>query len=350
MNSRTTILTCRRPALVLPALVLPALVLSALVLSACGEEQSVAAESARIEPSILLLFGPLPNSIPHPRGPASDAQIELGRRLFFEKRLSITGTLSCNSCHGLDTYGVDGQRFSTGHAGQLGGRNAPSVYNAAGHVAQFWDGRAADVEEQAKGPILNPDEMGMPSEAAVLRVLNDIPEYVSAFAKAFPGEDPSLTYDNLGRAIGAFERQLTTPSRWDAFLAGETDAITNGEKRGFTTFVEVGCPVCHNGPFVGGRLYQKLGLVMPWPGLQDKGRGEVTGKSADDYFFKVPSLRNVEKTGPYFHDGSVKHLGNAIKKMARHQLGVELETEKVESILTWLKCLTGKLPGVTDRR
>ena len=301
---------------------------------------------ARIERSQLTAFAPLPASIPHRDGAATQAQIDLGRRLFFEKRLSANQSISCNSCHPLDRHGVDGRQFSAGHVGQLGGRNAPTVFNAAGHIAQFWDGRAKDVEEQAKGPILNPDEMAMPSEAAVLDVLRGIPEYVEAFEVAFPTDEPRLTYDNLGRAIGAFERQLVTPSRWDAFLRGDSRVLSDAEKRGFNTFVRVGCITCHSGIYVGGRSYQKLGLLRRWPNQKDLGRGAVTGSVTDNLFFKVPSLRNVAKTAPYFHDGSVKDLGEAVRMMARHQLARTLDDERVAAIVAWLECLTGEVPGI----
>lgn len=260
--------------------------------------------------------------------------------LFFDKRFSKNHDISCNSCHGLDTFGVDNQQFSPGHKKQLGGRNAPTVYNAALHIAQFWDGRAKDVEEQAKGPVLNPVEMAMPDEASVLKVINSIPEYVDAFKKAFPG-DSAVSYDNFGKAIGAFERKLVTPSKFDKFLAGDSAALSNAEKKGLNTFIEVGCFSCHNGPALGGNMYQKLGLVKAWPELKDLGRSAVTKNDAEKYFFKVPSLRNIEKTGPYLHDGSEKDLGALVSKMAEYQLAKKLTDDQVASIVTFLKTLTG---------
>jgi cytochrome c peroxidase len=242
---------------------------------------------------------------------------------------------------------VDNLPTSPGHKGQKGNRNSPTVYNAAGHFVQFWDGRAPTVEEQAKGPILNPVEMAMPGEEHVLAVIKSIPQYVEAFAKAFPGEADPITYNNVGRAIGAFERTLTTPAPWDKYLTGDTKALSAKEKAGFNKFVEVGCMTCHTGPYVGGMMYQKAGLVQPWPSQTDQGRFDHTKNEADRMLFKVPSLRNVAKTGPYFHDGSVSDLGTAVKMMARHQLGRELSDDDVGLIVAWLGTLTGDLP--TDK-
>ena len=292
----------------------------------------------------LAVFAPLP-AVMHGPGPAPTAeQIALGRTLFYETRLSNGHDVSCNSCHALNGYGADGRRVSFGHRGQTGNRNAPTVYNAAGQVAQFWDGRAATIEAQAKGPILNPAEMGMPDSGAVLAHMRGTPAYVAAFRAAFPGERQPVTYDNVGRAIGAFERGLVTPARWDKFLAGDSKALTPEEQRGAATFVRVGCAGCHNGAYVGGGSFQKLGLVRPWPSRADSGRFNVTHQAGDLYAFKVPALRNVAMTGPYFHDGSVASLDSAIRLMGRHQLGAELSEAQVRSIHAWLAALTGKLP------
>lgn len=290
-------------------------------------------------------FAALPADVPSPDNPFSDEKIALGRMLFFEKRLSKNHDISCNSCHVLDTYGVDNQPTSTGHKGQKGARNSPSVYNAALHVAQFWDGRAATVEAQARGPVLNPVEMALPDAKAVEKVLSSMPEYVDAFKKAFPGDKKPVSFDNMAKAIGAFERKLLTPGRWDRFLAGDKTALTDAEKEGFLKFVETGCTACHNGPAVGGQTYMKLGLVTPWPNDKDLGRFEVTKNEADKLVFKVPSLRNVEKTAPYFHDGSVATLPEAVKLMAKHQLGKELSDADTASIIAFLGTLTGELPA-----
>lgn len=293
----------------------------------------------------LSMFAVLPTVMSPAGAPNSPAEVALGRRLFYETLLSNGHDVSCNSCHALNGYGADGRRVSFGSVGHVGGRNAPSVYNAAGHLSQFWDGRATTVEEQAKGPILNAVEMGMPSATAVLDHLQASATYRAAFAAAFPGQSSPITYDNVGRAIGAFERGLVTPSRWDGYLTGDTAALTQAERVGLATFVRTGCASCHSGAFVGGQMYRRLGLVAPWPTATDSGRITVTRAAADLFVFKVPSLRNVEKTGPYFHDGAVASLDSAILLMGRHQLGVELDAPRIASIRAWLATLTGVLPG-----
>ncbi|MFZ5481034.1 MAG: cytochrome-c peroxidase [Myxococcota bacterium] len=324
-----------------------------LALIACSQEP--AAPSAppaappkpagvTVDAAAKALFAPLPARMDGPEGAPSAEKIALGRMLYHEKRLSKGGQIACASCHQLDRFGVDGEPTSPGHEGQRGGRNSPTSLNAAGHVAQFWDGRAATIEDQAKGPVLNPIEMAMPDEKTVVAVLGGIPEYRDAFAKAFPGEPDPVTYDNMAKAIGAFERGLVTPSRWDKFLAGDDAALTDAEKTGFNTFVATGCASCHGGAYVGGASYQKLGMVNPWPDTtKDEGRFAVTKADADKMVFKVPSLRNVAKTGPWFHDGSVTTLEDAVKKMGHHQLGKDLSDADVASIVTWLGALTGEL-------
>lgn len=300
--------------------------------------------TAAFQQQQLASFAPLPAAIASPSNPATAARVALGRQLWYETVLSDAHDLSCNGCHPLNGYGADGRRVSLGHRGQEGGRNAPTVYNAAGHVAQFWDGRAADVEAQAKGPILNPAEMGMPDSAAVLAHLRASPQYRAAFRAAFPDESQPVTYDNVGRAIGAFERGLLTPSRWDTYLQGDTTALTAGEREGFATFVAAGCQNCHNGAYVGGNSFQKVGLLRPWPSQADSGRFVVTKSPSDAMVFKVASLRNVAKTGPYFHDGSVASLDSAVKMMARYQLGREISDHDARAIATWLGALTGQIP------
>jgi cytochrome c peroxidase len=288
------------------------------------------------------VFGTPPSEMASKTNPVTPAKIDLGRRLYYETKLSKSGEISCNSCHDLAAYGVDGEPTSPGHEGQRGGRNSPTVYHAAAHVAQFWDGRAADVEEQAKGPILNPIEMAMPSEAAVVKVLKSTPHYPSQFKAAFPGEADPVTYDNMARAIGAFERRLVTPAPFDDFLAGNEDALSKQQLEGLQTFMDIGCTACHVGPVIGGSLYQKMGLVRAYE-TEDMGRYEVTGHASDRKVFKVPSLRNIEKTGPYFHDGSIAELDQAIRLMGLHQLGRELSQQQVDAIAAFLSSLTGKI-------
>lgn len=303
--------------------------------------------AATVDRSLLAAFSVLPARMVSPTAPITDDQIALGKQLYFENRISKGQAISCNTCHGLDTYGVDNKPTSPGHKGQLGARNSPTVYNAALHVAQFWDGRAKDVEAQALGPILNPVEMSMASDKAVLEVLKSMPEYEAAFKKAFPADKEPISYTNVGKAIGAFERTLVTPSRWDKYLGGDDSALTDEEKAGLAKFLDVGCNTCHAGAAVGGRDFKKLGQAKAWPTeLKDNGRFDVTKDEADRFFFKVPSLRNVDKTAPYFHDGSVKTLDEAVTLMARHQLGKELAADDVKNIVAFLKSLTGELPKI----
>lgn len=303
-----------------------------------------ATEKVEPNPAFLSFFAPLPKVAASKDNPVTAAKVELGRRLYFDKRFSLSQTISCNSCHGLDNYGVDGHATSEGFRGQHGGRNAPTVLNAALHIAQFWDGRAPNVEEQAKGPVLNPIEMAMPDKEHVVAVIQSIPGYAPLFANAFPGEKDPINYNNFGNAVGAFERELLTPARWDEFLGGDAAKLSAAENEGFNTFVSTGCVSCHNGIGVGGGMYQKLGLVKPWEGLKDEGRSAITKNEAEKGFFKVPSLRNIEKTGPYLHDGSVKDLPTMVRKMGEHQLGRTLSNADVESIVAFLKSLTGKVP------
>lgn len=285
-------------------------------------------------------FEPLPASIIDEEENA--ALIKLGKMLYMDPRLSVNDKISCNSCHGLNNFGVDNEPTSPGHEGKRGGRNSPTTMNAALHIAQFWDGRARDVEEQALGPILNPVEMGMPNKSAVVKKIQAIDEYQTLFAEAFSQEKYPFNYNNIGKAIGAFERTLLTPSRFDDFLNGDEDALNKSEKRGLKKFMHMGCTNCHNGVALGGNSYKKIGLVEPYE-TSDMGRFEVTGLESDKKVFKVPSLRNITKTGPYFHDGSVETLDEAIQLMAKHQLGRDhVGHGMVRDIKAFLGSLTGK--------
>jgi cytochrome c peroxidase len=340
------------------ALQLAAISAALVVVTACrtrqesGEVEKTATEGrlipavqdAQLTSSEMAMFAPLPARMDAPGQTPSDAAIALGRTLYYETQLSDGHDVSCNSCHALNGYGADGRRVSFGHKGQEGSRNAGTVYNAAGQVAEFWDGRAPNVEEQAKGPILNPDEMGMPDTNAVLEHLRTAAKYRAAFAAAFPRQANPVTYENVGRAIGAFERGLVTPSRWDTYLKGDTAALTAQERRGAKTFIAAGCTTCHAGAYIGGQSFQKVGLVRPWPNTADSGRISVTKAPSDLYVFKVPVLRNVEKTGPYFSDGSVGSLDSAIVLMGRYQLGAALSNAQVGDIHAWLHSLTGEIP------
>lgn len=323
------------------------LLLSALQASDKSEtEPSIPAsvKSVDINPRLLRRFQPLRSQIETTTNPITQAKTDLGRMLFFEPRLSKAQKTSCNTCHVLANYGADGLSTSVGHRGQQGTRNSPTVYNAAGFFAQFWDGRAETVEEQATGPILNPVEMALESPQQGVKVLSSIPEYREAFKQAFPGEADPLTFENAALAIAAFERRLTTPSRWDDYLRGNQNALTVPELEGLKVFTNIGCMVCHTGEFVGGAMYQKVGIVEPWPDQGDQGRFAVTKQDTDRMMFKVPTLRNVAKTGPYFHDGSVPTLDAAVRRMGRYQLGLALSEQEVAAIVTWLGALTGELP------
>jgi len=315
----------------------PALFLLLLSCSGGGRE-------GVLDPGLLNAFAPLPEVMEADHNPVTPAKTALGRRLFHDPRFSQSGAISCATCHPLDQYGMDGETVSDGHEGAKGERNAPTVYNAAGHFVQFWDGRAADVEEQARGPVLNPVEMAMASEADVETVLRSDPSYAPEFRRAFPRDADPLTFNNMALAIGAFERTLTTPSRWDAFLKGDQSALTSGEQAGFAKFTETGCMTCHRGPYVGGQMYSRLGIVKNWPDKRDTGRFQVTGHERDRLIFKVPGLRNVSKTAPYFHNGAVETLDEAISLMAGYQLGKQLTDDEVHQIKTWLQTLTAQ-PG-----
>jgi cytochrome c peroxidase len=287
-------------------------------------------------------FGTLPTKMP---GAEKDTPelVSLGKMLYEERRLSVNDTQSCASCHILEGKkgGVDNTKFSPGAKGSLGGRNAPTVLNAGLHIAQFWDGRAATLADQAKGPILNPVEMGMPSDKAVVAKIEKIPEYKEAFAKAYPGAKSPITYQNIADAIAAFERTLITHDRFDEFLNGNNSAMTKEELLGMETFMSQGCTTCHIGPLLGGNSYRKMGQARPYE-TKDTGRHEVTKKEEDKFMFKVPSLRNVALTAPYFHDGGAETLTDAVAKMAFHQLGKQLSEKDVTGIVAFLKALTDK--------
>lgn len=324
-----------------------------LFLAACGETEPEVAEATAVPPTVapdeytsnaLVYFGALPEFVPPTEYEMTDEMIELGRMLYYETRISISQEISCNSCHLLDNYGVDGLQFSLGHDGKPVGRNSPTVYNAALHVAQFWDGRAADVEAQAQGPILASGEMGMPDPEYVIYVLNSIPGYLPLFEAAFPDDADPINYDNVGRAIGAFERYLVTPGDFDSLLGGDEAALSEQEKRGLALFVSTGCTTCHYGEAVGGERYAVLGDVKPYPNVTDEGRFAITGEEADMHAFKVPSLRNIAETGPYLHDGSIVSLEEMVNIMAEYQLGKELTDAQVTDIVAFLNSLTGAVP------
>jgi cytochrome c peroxidase len=237
---------------------------------------------------------------------------------------------------------MDGRSTSVGVNGRRGRRNAPTVYNVATHFAQMWDGRAPTVEDQAVMPIMDSSEMGMDPKT-VVAVLTAAPGYVDAFTRAYPGDPAPITVAHVGDAIGAFVRGLVTVSRWDEFLAGRSAALTALERHGLHVFLDSGCMVCHTGPQVGGTMLERVGVVEPWPNETDQGREEITGSPVDRMMFKVPSLKNIAMTAPYFHDGSVATLEGAIRMMARHQLGIELADDDVAAIAAWMHAMTGTI-------
>jgi cytochrome c peroxidase len=270
--------------------------------------------------------------------------VELGKKLYFDPRLSKSGFISCNSCHNLSMGGTDNIPTSIGDKWQQGPINAPTVLNSSLNVAQFWDGRAADLKAQAGGPIANPGEMGFTHTLAV-SLLESIPAYVREFKQVF-GKD-KITIEEVTLAIAEFEKTLVTPnSRFDQWLLGKADALTPDEKAGYKLFKDTGCTACHNGPAVGGASFQKMGLVSPYKG-NDKveGRSAVTGKDADRFNYKVPTLRNVEMTYPYFHDGAANTLTEAVDVMGRIQLGKKFTADENAKVVAFLKTLTGDQPS-----
>ncbi|MCO6440341.1 MAG: c-type cytochrome [Nitrococcus mobilis] len=326
------------------------ILLAAVALSTTG---ALAADLADLRNRAKAVFDTLPKTMP---GADQDtpALIELGKRLYFDKQLSINGSQSCNTCHRIDK-GLGGADVrptptSLGAHGEPGTRNAPTVLNAGFQFAQFWDGRAPTLEAQAKGPILNPVEMAMPDESTVIKRISGNKEYFAAFKQAFPNTTNSVTYDNVAKAIAAFERTLVTHDRFDDFLNGDDRALTKQERKGLETFMASGCAACHNGPLLGGMDYQKMGVVHSYSNETDLGRYEVTGNERDKYLFKVPMLRNVAITAPYFHDGAVANLTEAVSRMAWLQLGLELPDRKVADITAFLGALTGKNRVQPDKR
>ncbi len=272
------------------------------------------------------------------------AMVELGKKLFFDPRLSKSGFISCNSCHNLSMGGTDNLKTSIGDHWHEGPINAPTVLNSSMNVAQFWDGRAADLKAQAGGPIANPGEMGFSHELAV-GVLQSIPGYVAEFKTVFGNDKVTIT--EVTKAIAAFEETLVTPnSRFDKWLKGDKKALSAEETAGYKLFKESGCVACHNGPAVGGNSYQKMGVVEPYKtNNKAEGRSAVTGKDADRFNFKVPMLRNVELTYPYFHDGEANTLHQAVETMGRIQLGKTFSDEENAKIVAFLKTLTGDQPS-----
>ena len=283
-----------------------------------------------------------------PIQPAKDVnlgQVELGKKLFFDPRLSKSGAISCNSCHNLSLGGTDNLKTSIGDKWQQGPINSPNVFNSSLNIAQFWDGRAANLKEQAGGPIANPGEMAF-THALAIDVLKSIPQYVNEFKLVF-GES-NITIDQVTQAIAEFERTLVTPnSRFDQWLLGDKNALSDKELSGYKLFKQTGCVACHNGAAVGGNSFQKMGIVKPYITKNPaEGLSAVTGKDADRFKFKVPTLRNVELSYPYFHDGEAETLSEAVDVMGQLQLGKTFTKDENEKIVAFLKTLTGERPSI----
>lgn len=320
-----------------------------LVVLAVGATPVMADEALQRE--ALVWFEPIPMNPPAlDDNVMTRARVDLGKQLFFDPRISRSGIFSCNSCHNIGIGGVDGLETSIGHGWQKGPRNSPTVFNAVFNVAQFWDGRAADLAEQAKGPVQAGVEMSSTPER-VEATLGSMPGYVEGFAAAFPGEPAPISFENMARAIEAFEATLITPnSRFDQFLMGEHGALDAQEKRGLSAFIETGCVACHAGVNLGGQDYFPFGVVEK-PGAAvlpagDRGRFQVTATAADDYVFRAAPLRNIALTAPYFHSGTVWDLEEAVAIMGVSQLGAELTDQQIADITAFLETVTGEIPDV----
>lgn len=333
-----------------------------LALSACGK----AADDGASQENQTLTMGPateelmkqareqfkiIPGSYKDIEGnKATEAQIALGSMLYHDPRLSGSHAISCASCHNIGLGGGDNDSTSIGHKWQMGARNAPTVLNAVFNTAQFWDGRAKDLYEQAGGPLVNPIEMNSPKEH-VAEQLKSIPGYAQYFATAFPGQQDAISLENAQTAITAFETTLITPnSKFDQYLAGNAQALDKGQKDGLKLFMDKGCAACHNGVNIGGSMFAKFGVASdPDPKYRppaDKGRSAITKNPADDYAFKVPSLRNITLTAPYFHTGSAWDLNEAVKVMAKAQVGQDLNDQDTAKIVAFLGSLKGDTPKV----
>jgi cytochrome c peroxidase len=301
-----------------------------------------AQEDAPREQVVQGVFATLPDVAPAPEdNPTTPERVELGKLLYFDPRLSSSGVISCHTCHNLSLGGTDRLPSSLGHEFLTGGRNAPTVLNAAFFNLQFWDGRAIGLEEQAAGPIQAGVEMAMPPDLAV-EVIQGIEGYTPYFEAAFPDEENPITFNNIVKAIAAFERTLLTPNDGlDRYLRGDEDALSDDAKRGMEIVVQVGCVACHNGPML------STGTLMPFNHGEDKGLASVTGVETDEFLFRVSTWRNVALTAPYFHDGSAETLEEAIKIMGSTQLNRDLSDEEVFYIVAFLESLTGDQPEVT---
>ena len=294
-------------------------------------------------------FIPMPELDLKSLSPDRKAMIKLGKKLFFDKRLSRNKNVNCASCHKIEKFGVDNLRISPGDEGQTGVRNTPSVFNAHLQYAQFWSAHARTVEEQSAGPIFGSFEMRMPDTLTLVTRLGSDKELIELFREAFPNADTLITIETIKIAIGAFERTLQTPGKFDDYLKGDLNALTAAEKLGIKAFVDNGCIPCHSSTLVGGQMAQKFALYgYYWDYTNssyiDKGRFEKTEDPGEKFVFKVPQLRNIGMTYPYFHDGSIDSLEEAIKIMGMSESNIQLKDEDVNNIAAFLRALTGNIP------
>jgi cytochrome c peroxidase len=294
------------------------------------------------------IFTPLPQLMLSEKNPVTPGKVNLGKILFYETRISVDGTVSCARCHPIGLYAADGLKKSIGNHCKVNPRNAPTLFNAARQISAHWIGNRADVEDQAKQSVIGPPSFGMPSYEAVEKILKETKGYMDLFKKAFPQDKDPISVDNFAKAIGAFERTLVTPSPFDSFLKGNKKALTEDQQRGLNTFIQMGCITCHSGTYIGGQMYQKFGIFEPyWKYTKsekiDEGRYDVTKNESDKYLFKVPILRNVAKTAPYFHDGSVDKLIEAVLIMGKIQLGRNISEQQGEDLVKFLTSLTGEI-------
>ena len=335
-------------------LFIPVITAIVVLTFACNNKQSKDQVSGLNADSVLMLaknlFQPLPDEAINPGNAVTTEKVLLGKTLYYDNRLSLNNTESCNTCHNLATFGVDNKPTSPGDNGKLGSRNSPTVLNAALHFVQFWDGRMKDVEEQAGGPVMNPVEMSMPDEKEVMARLTKNEGYKKMFEAAFPDDKQPVSFTNMRNSIAAFERTLLTPSKFDKFLGGDLSVLNDQELKGCKAFIEAGCTACHMGPLLGGNMFQKYPLFgthkeLTGSTVDDFGKMAATKTEADKYFFKVPSLRNIVETWPYLHDGSVKELDKTVQIMAKGQLNKELTPEQTSEITAFMKALTGEVPA-----
>jgi len=328
--------------------VTPTLKFALGTVSAIALAQGAAAQDLRDRAQEM--FAPLPSTLPALNDNViTEEKIDLGKALFFDPRMSASGVFSCNSCHNLATGGDDNMETSIGHAWQKGPRNSPTVLNAVFNEAQFWDGRAADLAEQAKGPVQAGVEMANTPDN-VVATLNSMPQYVDWFQASFPDEESPVTFDNFAKAIEAYEATLITPAPFDAWLNGDDGAMTEEQVAGLELFMEKGCSACHNGVNLGGNGYYPFGLIEK-PGADvlprdDRGRYAVTETADDSYVFRASPLRNIDQTAPYFHSGKVWDLKVAVQIMGTSQLGTEIDDAEADQIVAFLGALTGKMPEV----